>query len=249
MLETFPKDRECGTDLVGFVVVESEYWDGSFELAEHRDMSGSARKSSTESIEPERRGKEKSGSFETRSVVAISGGHFTHDSYTAFLPSLLPLLIERLSLSLAMAGSLALFLQLPSLLNPLIGHLADRLQSRLFVVLAPGVTATFMVLLGMSESYFQLIFLLLCAGLSVASFHAPAPALVARVSGDRVGRGMSFFMTGGELGRTVGPVLAAWAASRWGLEGIYPLALRPTESPIRPMMRAASGRMMKLRAR
>lgn len=32
---------------------------------------------------------------------------------------------------------------------------------------------------------------------------------------------MSLFMLGGELARTVGPLLAVWAVSLWGLEGIW----------------------------
>ena len=32
---------------------------------------------------------------------------------------------------------------------------------------------------------------------------------------------MSLFMAGGELGRTVGPLLAAWAVSLWTLEGMF----------------------------
>ena len=32
---------------------------------------------------------------------------------------------------------------------------------------------------------------------------------------------MSWFMGGGELARTVGPLVAVWAASTWGLEGMF----------------------------
>jgi FSR family fosmidomycin resistance protein-like MFS transporter len=35
---------------------------------------------------------------------------------------------------------------------------------------------------------------------------------------------MSLYMAGGELGRTVGPLLVAWAISTWTLEGIWRLA-------------------------
>ena len=41
------------------------------------------------------------------------------------------------------------------------------------------------------------------AGLSVAAFHATAPVAVAYLSGNRLGRGMGFFMVGGELGRRI----------------------------------------------
>jgi FSR family fosmidomycin resistance protein-like MFS transporter len=42
-------------------------------------------------------------------------------------------------------------------------------------------------------------------------------------SGNKVGTGMSFFMVGGELARTLGPLIATAAVSWWGLEGVYKL--------------------------
>ncbi len=59
------------------------------------------------------------------------------------------------------------------------------------MVLAPGATAVFMSLLGVAPSYLLAIPLLVMAGLSHAAYHAPAPAMVAQVSGGRVGTGMS----------------------------------------------------------
>ena len=55
--------------------------------------------------------------YRSAQVLAIAGGHFVHDTYSAFVAPLLPLIIERLSLSLMLAGSLTLYLQIPSLLN------------------------------------------------------------------------------------------------------------------------------------
>ena len=79
-----------------------------------------------------------------------------------------------------MTGSLTIFTQLPSLLNPFIGYLADRISLRYFVILAPGVTATMMTMIGFAPNYFTLALLLLAVGVSIAAFHAPAPAMTAR---------------------------------------------------------------------
>jgi FSR family fosmidomycin resistance protein-like MFS transporter len=49
--------------------------------------------------------------------------------------------------------------------------------------------------------------------------------MIARTAGNRVGTGMSFFMAGGELGRTVGPMVVAYAVTWWGLDGIWRLAV------------------------
>jgi len=161
-----------------------------------------------------------SASFETGQVVTISAGHAVHDTYTAFLPPLLPVLIERFALSNTLAGLLSAFLQFPSLAQPVIGHLADRLSLRYLVILAPGVSATLMSLLGITPGFLWAALLLLLAGLSSASMHAIGPAMVGRVSGDRLGRGMSYWMVGGELGRTVGPILIVSAIGLFSIRGI-----------------------------
>lgn len=163
--------------------------------------------------------------FQVEQVATIGAGHLVHDSYTAFLAPLLPLIQTQLGIGYALAGSLAIFTQLPSLLNPLLGYLADRVSVRYFVILAPGVTATIFSSLGLAPTYLALALLLLAGGVSIAAFHAPAPAMVARVSGQRVGAGMSVFMASGELARAVGPLVAVGGVAWFGLSGIWRLAL------------------------
>lgn len=161
--------------------------------------------------------------FNTDQVLTIVGGHFIHDTYSAFVAPLLPLIIEKLSLTLTMAGSLTAFMQLPGLLNPFIGYLADKISLRYFVILAPAVTASLISAMGFAPNYISMAIVMLLVGVSVAAFHAPAPAMIGRISGNQIGKGMSYFMAGGELARTVGPLIAVWAVSLWGLDGIYRL--------------------------
>jgi FSR family fosmidomycin resistance protein-like MFS transporter len=158
-------------------------------------------------------------------VLLISFAHFLHDLFTACLAPLLPLIIERLGLSLVRAGSLVVYTQLPSLLNPLLGSLADRRRlRRLFVAVGPGVTGTLICLMGLAPSYAALAVMLLTVGCSLAVMHVAAPVIVSQLSGNRVGRGMSFFMVGGELARTVGPLIAVQLVVTFGLEGTWRIA-------------------------
>ena len=161
--------------------------------------------------------------FRTSEVLTIAGGHLVNDTYTAFLPALLPVIIDKLSLSLTMAGSLTAIQQIPGVLNPFIGYLADRMSLRYFVILAPAATATLVSIMGLAPNYLSLAFILLLTGVSIAAFHAPAPAMIGRISGKQVGKGMSYFMASGELARTIGPLVAVWAVSLWTLDGIYRL--------------------------
>ena len=159
--------------------------------------------------------------FQGEKVFVIASGHFIHDVYSAFLAPLLPLIRERLSLSLTQAGWLTAIMQLPALFNPVVGHYADKFRPRYLVVFAPAVTATLMSVIGLPTNYYLLAFVILLAGFSVVAFHAPAPAMIAHVSGKRIGKGMGWFMAAGEFARSVGPLVAVWAASFWGIEGIY----------------------------
>jgi FSR family fosmidomycin resistance protein-like MFS transporter len=163
--------------------------------------------------------------FDLPQVMTIVGAHFVHDTYSAFLAPLLPVIQERLQSNYQVTGSLAVIPQIPSLLNPFIGYLADRLSLRYFIILAPGVTATLMSVLGLVSTYAALAMLLFAAGISIAVFHAPAPAMIAHVAGRRVGKGMSLFMAGGELGRTIGPLVLVGGISWFGLEGLWRLAV------------------------
>jgi FSR family fosmidomycin resistance protein-like MFS transporter len=147
--------------------------------------------------------------FQTERVLTISGGHAVHDTYTGFLSPLLPAFIESFALSKTEAGLLTVFNQGPSLLQPFIGHLADRVSLRYMVILAPGVSATAMSLLGIAPGYAVLALLLTVTGLSSAALHSVAPVMAGRLSGTRLGRGMGFWMVGGELGRTLGPLVIA----------------------------------------
>jgi len=162
-------------------------------------------------------------SFQTGRVLTIASGHLIHDIFTSFLAPLLPLIINKLGLSLTLAGSLASFQQLPGLINPLLGLIADRGSLRWLAILAPTATAISMSLIGLAPSYTLLVILLLITGISTAFWHVPMPVMTARVSGQQVGLGMSFFMLGGELARSVGPVIAIGAVTLWGMEGAWRL--------------------------
>jgi FSR family fosmidomycin resistance protein-like MFS transporter len=106
-----------------------------------------------------------------------------------------------------------------------IGHLADRTSLRWIVVLGPAVTATVMSLLGWAPTYAVLALMLVFAGLSVAAFHATAPVAIGYLAGNQLGRGMGFFMVGGELGRTLGPLVVVSTLAVMSLRWMAVLAL------------------------
>jgi FSR family fosmidomycin resistance protein-like MFS transporter len=159
----------------------------------------------------------------TNQVITISLAHLIHDIYTSFLAPILPLLIEKLGMSLVMSAFLDIARKLPSLLNPFFGLLAQRSDARYFVILSPAITAFSMSLLGYASHYIFLIILLIISGISSTLFHIPSPGIIKESSKENIGRGMSFYMVGGELARTLGPLLITGAISLWTLEGTWRL--------------------------
>ena len=113
----------------------------------------------------------------------------------------------------------------PSLLNPFLGVIADRVSVRYFLIGAPTVTAISMSLLGLAPSYPVLVVLLVIMGISAACYHVPTPVMIKQIAGKQVGKGMSFYMFAGELARTIGPLVIIGVVSRWGLERTYWLIL------------------------
>ena len=149
----------------------------------------------------------------------MSASHAVHDTYSAFLPPLLPAFVESMSLTNTSAGLLTVFLTLPSLTQPFIGHLADRVGLRWAVILAPAVAGVTMSMLGIAPTYGVLVLLLLIAGTMSAALHAVGPVMTGRLSGNSLGRGMGFWMVGGELGRTLGPIIIVTGVGFLTLEG------------------------------
>lgn len=158
--------------------------------------------------------------FHTRGITTIAVAHAVHDTYSAFLPALLPVLIEKFTLTNTAASLLSAFYHLPYMLQPLIGRLADRKNLRFMVILAPMITGAAMSSLGVAPTYGFAVFLMIVAGFSSSSLHATGPVLGSALSGSRLGRGMSFWMVGGELGRALGPLIVVTAIAYLTLGGL-----------------------------
>ena len=71
----------------------------------------------------------------------------------------------------------------------------------------------------------MLAMILVVGGLGAAAFHPPAAALAHRLGGDRPGLAMSVYITGGTLGFSLGPLMFAPFAERFGLTWTPLLAL------------------------
>lgn len=160
-------------------------------------------------------------SFQRGNVILIALSHFLHDVYTSFLAPALPLIIERLNISYGLAGLLSVIQRIPSLLNPFVGIMAENMRMRYLIIISPALTGVAMSLIGVAPSYIFLAILLLVSGISSTFFHIPTPVMIRKISGKTIGKGMSYYMLGGELARTAGPLIIFGVISLWGIQGTY----------------------------
>jgi MFS transporter, FSR family, fosmidomycin resistance protein len=152
-------------------------------------------------------------------VIRIASIHFIVDGYGNIFAPLLPLLIPRLGLSLAAAGTLTMLFQLAASVSQVgFGHLADSWRPRLLLLAGPLIAVALLSFVGTATSFWMLAAILVAGGLGGAAFHPPAAALAYRLGGDRPGLAMSVHITGGSLGFSLGPLLFAPFAQRFGIE-------------------------------
>ncbi len=156
-------------------------------------------------------------------AVTVAVLHGLNDMYAAFLHPLLPRIMDRLGLSIALAATLAMTLSLAaSFVQPLMGWLADRFGRRLFVVAGPILSGIFLSLIGPAPTFAVLVVFLALGGLGSAAFHPPAASMAARVSeGGSSGARFSVFSFGGAAGYAVGPLVAVGIVTAFGLEQLW----------------------------
>lgn len=162
------------------------------------------------------------------SIWKVASTHVVVDAYTNIYAPMLPLLIPRLGLSLATAGTLAMCFQLANSVSQLgFGTLADRWRPRTLVIIGPLVAVITLSMIGWADSAFALGVVLVIGGLGGAAFHPPAAALVYKLAETgRKGTAMSAHLSGGSLGFALAPVLFAPFSAYMGL-GYTPLIMIP----------------------
>ena len=159
-------------------------------------------------------------------VALMASAHMMVDGYGNILAPLLPLLITRLDLSLAAAGTMTMLFQLSASVAQVgFGHLADRWRPRVLVMAGPVVSVVVLSLVGLASTPLMLAAILVVGGLGGAAFHPPAATLAHKLGGDRPGLAMSIYISGGTLGFSLGPLMFAPFAQHVGMQWTPVLAL------------------------
>src|SRR6266446_6752330 len=144
-------------------------------------------------------------------ILALSFSHFLNDMMQSLLPALYPMLKGAYGLSFAQIGMITLTSQLiSSVLQPAVGMFADHRPQPYSLALGMGVTLVGLLLLAGAGSYLMLVFAAALVGVGSAVFHPEASRVARMASGGRHGLAQSVFQVGGNVGSSLGPVLAAF---------------------------------------
>ena len=163
------------------------------------------------------------GAIQRRRLLPLAIGHFCVDSYAGMLAPMVPLLQERLQLSLAAAGAVGAVVAFSNLSQPLLGLLGDRMRRRTLVPLGVLLAALCMPLLGVAPNYPLLLVTVTLGGLGVAAFHPQSFVIAGDLSGRRRAYGIALFVFAGTSGLALTPVWVTFVVDRAGAE-VLPLA-------------------------
>jgi MFS transporter, FSR family, fosmidomycin resistance protein len=144
-------------------------------------------------------------------LFAAAGCHLINDTMQALMLATYPLLRTNYALSFTQVGLLTFAFQITgSLLQPFIGLTTDKRPWPLILPLAPAFTLLGFVLLAMAPNFSALLVAAVSIGIGSAMFHPDASRVSRLASGGRYGMAQSLFQVGGNIGTSLGPLLAAW---------------------------------------
>jgi MFS transporter, FSR family, fosmidomycin resistance protein len=155
-----------------------------------------------------------------KALLLLAAGHFTTDINTGALPAYLPFIKNSLHLSYTMTATIILVFNITSsVIQPAFGFLSDRCSMRWLLPASPFVAALGLGLLGLGGSYGWVLTFAAISGMGMASYHPEAFKTVGYLAGKKKATMFSFFHVGGNLGFSVGPILATLFFATFGLPG------------------------------
>ncbi len=143
-------------------------------------------------------------------LLALCASHMVNDTLQALLPSIYPLLKASYGLTFTQVGMITFCFQVTaSILQPVVGRYTDKHPKPYSLACGMGITLVGLVSLSRAGTYPMILVSSVMIGLGSAIFHPEASRVAHMAAGDRHGLAQSVFQTGGNLGSSFGPLLAA----------------------------------------
>ena len=167
--------------------------------------------------------------MDKKKISLVSLGHLSCDVNGGALPAVLPFLRTHYGLSYQATGGLMFaYSCLSSIIQPLFGLMADRLSKPWLIPLGVFLAGIGLTAVGFMSSYWAIFAAIGVSGVGAALFHPEGARFANKVSGDSKGTGMSIFSIGGNAGFVVGPLLATFFLTMFGMPGMVIFGLLGT---------------------
>ena len=154
-------------------------------------------------------------------LAAVSLAHMLNDIVQALLPAIYPLLKSTFQLSFGQIGLMTLTLMLTaSVLQPVVGHYTDSTPSPNALLIAMGCSFVGLLLLAVANHFWLLLLAAGFVGLGSSIFHPESSRIARMASGGRHGLAQSLFQVGGNLGSSIGPLVAAFVVEPFGQRAV-----------------------------
>jgi len=159
-------------------------------------------------------------------LIAVSSCHLLNDMMQSLLPAIYPDLKANLGLDFGQIGLISFAYQITaSLLQPLVGSLADRRPAPMALPIGTLFTLSGLLVLAAAHAYTPLLIGAMLIGMGSSVFHPEASRVARMASGGRYGLAQSMFQVGGNVGSALGPLAAALVVVRWGQSSLTFFAL------------------------
>ncbi len=144
-------------------------------------------------------------------ILAVAVCHMINDIMQSLLSAIYPMLKADYGLDFVQIGLLTLTFQVTaSLLQPVVGLIADRRPLPYSLAVGMGSTLVGLLVLGFAHDYWFLLLGAALIGIGSAVFHPESSRVARLASGGRHGLAQSVFQVGGNAGSAAGPLLAAF---------------------------------------
>jgi len=151
-------------------------------------------------------------------IFGLTLVHFIGDFYVSFISPLLPVFVEKFSLTLTQVGLIAGISRfLAFIVQPSAGYLADHYRTRLFVLGGPLLAIVLIPLVGIAPFFSVLLLFVSLGSIGSSMYHPTCAGMISTYSGPHFGRSMSIFNMGGTLAFGVGPLFIAYLVESYGL--------------------------------
>ena len=161
-----------------------------------------------------------------RVFLALGLSHLLNDTLQSVITAVYPLLKESMALSFVQIGFITLVYQISaSVFQPLVGFYLDKKPNPWFLPIGMSFTLIGLVVLAFSGTLHQVLFSVFLVGIGSSILHPEASRLTSLASGGKRGLAQSVFQVGGNMGSSLGPLLAALCIAPYGQRNIVFFAL------------------------